>query len=135
MNRPGAFRGLVDVQRAARTGSIRRRFTPQSTAARACVSLSAKMKRKLATTLCVLAIGSGTATTASADEGAAIVTDIVLVRPVAFAATVIGAAFFVLSLPVALTSKSVDRAAQALVVAPARATFTRPLGDFDALKD
>jgi hypothetical protein len=59
--------------------------------------------------------------------------DVVVARPLCFAATVIGSVFFVVSLPIAATTKSVNRSAQALVVTPAKATFTRPLGDFDAL--
>jgi hypothetical protein len=34
-------------------------------------------------------------------------------------------------LPAAIPSRSTKKAAQALVVTPAKATFTRPLGDFD----
>ncbi len=56
--------------------------------------------------------------------------DAILVRPVCFVASIIGTAVFVVSLPVAVTSKSVHRAAKALVVTPGQATFTRPLGDF-----
>jgi hypothetical protein len=43
---------------------------------------------------------------------------------------VVGGAIFVISLPVAAISGSIDSAAHALVVKPARATFVRPLGDF-----
>jgi hypothetical protein len=64
----------------------------------------------------------------------AIVADVVLVRPLAFAATVIGSAFFVVALPIAAISRSVDQTAHALVVRPARATFTRPLGEFETLR-
>lgn len=93
------------------------------------------MKAKLVVTLCVLAMIWGSATPASADQGAAIIADVAIVRPVCFIATVVGSAFFVISLPLAATSRSVNRAARALVVAPAKATFTRPLGDLDSLKD
>jgi hypothetical protein len=44
---------------------------------------------------------------------------------------VAGSALFVVCLPFAALSKSVKSTAHALVVAPAQATFTRPLGDFD----
>jgi len=55
--------------------------------------------------------------------------DFLLLRPVGFAATVIGAGVFVLSLPWSLLGRNVDEAAQKLVVEPAKFTFTRPLGD------
>jgi len=58
-----------------------------------------------------------------------------VVRPLCFVATVIGSVFFVVSLPVAATSKSVRQSADSLVITPARATFTRPLGDIDVLND
>ena len=57
--------------------------------------------------------------------------DAVVMRPALFAATVVGSAIFVVTLPAAALSKSVKSTAHALVVAPARATFKRPLGDFD----
>lgn len=69
------------------------------------------------------------------DNGTAMMVDVVIARPLCLAATVLGSAFFVLSLPIALPTKSVNRSAQALVVTPAKATFTRPLGDFESLKE
>jgi hypothetical protein len=48
---------------------------------------------------------------------------------------VLGSAIFVVSLPVTAISKSVKKTADTLVVKPANATFTRPLGDMDALID
>ena len=70
----------------------------------------------------------------SADPGIIIV-DTVVVRPACLVVTVVGAAFFVVALPVAAISKSVKPTANTLVVKPAKATFTRPLGDMDALLD
>jgi hypothetical protein len=67
------------------------------------------------------------------DQSGDIAVDTLIVRPVCFLATVLGSALFVVSLPVAAISKSVRPAAHALVVRPARATFTRPLGDFTSL--
>jgi hypothetical protein len=55
--------------------------------------------------------------------------DAVLGRPVGFAATVVGGALSVVSLPVAATSGSIKSTADSLVGKPARFTFTRPLGD------
>ena len=64
----------------------------------------------------------------------AMIADTLIVRPACFVATVIGTAFFVVSLPFAALSKSVDKTAETLVLKPARATFTRPLGEFGELK-
>jgi hypothetical protein len=64
----------------------------------------------------------------------AVAADAIFARPMCFAATVIGSALFVVCLPVAAISHSVKHTAHVLVVKPARATFTRPLGDLDDLK-
>ena len=61
--------------------------------------------------------------------------DALVVRPVCLAATVVGSAVFVVALPWAAMSKSVKKTAHALVGKPANATFTRPMGDMEALKD
>jgi len=96
------------------------------------------MKTKLVTAVCVLAISLVSVTpcrAADKADPAAVVIDVVVARPVCLAVTVFGAAFFVASLPIAAVAKSVNRTADALVVKPAKATFTRPLGDFDTLSD
>ena len=96
------------------------------------------MKSKLITAICVLAIGLGSAASSRASENSGpltVATDAVVIRPACLLATVVGSAFFVVSLPVAAISKSVKKTANTLVVKPANATFTRPLGDMDALID
>jgi hypothetical protein len=96
------------------------------------------MKAKLLSAICLLAIGSVSVApcraTGTPDAGAVVV-DAFLARPVCLAATVVGTAFFIISLPIAAISKSVDASRDALVVKPAKATFTRPLGDFSAISD
>jgi hypothetical protein len=95
------------------------------------------MKRVFIVSLCVLTTVLGSANPASAadDAGMAMIADVVIARPACFVATAVGSVFFVVSLPFALISKSVKQTANALVVVPARATFTRPVGDFDSLMD
>jgi hypothetical protein len=95
------------------------------------------MKTKLITTVCALALVFGGAQSSFASEGDSVnmVADIVLVRPACLVATAAGSVFFVIALPIAAISKSTKKAANALVVQPAKATFTRPLGDMNALKD
>jgi hypothetical protein len=58
----------------------------------------------------------------------AMLADVIVVRPFGIAATVLGTAVFVVSLPFTLPTRSVDKAAQKLVVDPAKFTFARPLG-------
>ena len=58
----------------------------------------------------------------------AMVTDTVLVRPVMLAVTVVGTAFFVVSLPFSVLGGNVGQAADTLMVQPAANTFIRCLG-------
>jgi hypothetical protein len=55
--------------------------------------------------------------------------DLLIARPGGLAATVLGAAVFVVGLPFTLINGSTEQAAQQLVVQPAQYTFTRPLGE------
>jgi len=92
------------------------------------------MKAKLTTVVCVLAMGLACTTNAWAvreTDPAATACDALVVRPVSLVATVVGAAVFVVSLPLAVPTKSVKSAADALVMTPARFTFKRQLGDFE----
>lgn len=92
------------------------------------------MKSRVIAAGCVLALlAAGAPRSFASENPAAIVVDTVLVRPFCLVSTIIGSAFFVISLPVAATSKSVRATANALVVKPAAATFTRPLGEFEDL--
>jgi hypothetical protein len=94
------------------------------------------MKRKLLTVLCVclMSLGGVNTSRASDDHAVAVIADVTLVRPGCFIATVIGSACFVVALPFAAVSGSVKETADALVVQPAQATFTRPVGDFTSLE-
>ena len=94
------------------------------------------MKSKpIVTVISVLALLLSTSPTAFASDdtdATSVVIDVAVARPFTFALTVLGSALFVVSLPVAIPSGSVDKAAHTLVTAPAKDTFKRPLGD---LKD
>ena len=94
------------------------------------------MKIKLLVIVCALAISLGGVNVcrASDDNSIATITDVTLVRPGCFVAMLIGTAFFIVALPVAAVSHSVSQTADTLVVAPAQATFTRPIGDFTTLE-
>ena len=58
------------------------------------------------------------------------VADALIVRPLGIVATILGAGLFLISLPFSALGKNVSEAGQKLVVAPAKFTFTRPLGEF-----
>lgn len=97
-----------------------------------------QMKTKLLTLLCVLAVSLGSVTpcAASTDNGPLeVVADVLIVRPGCFVATVLGSALFVVALPAAAISRSVPQTAETLVVTPAKATFSRPVGDMTSLME
>jgi hypothetical protein len=94
------------------------------------------MKTTITTVLCVIALLMGSVPQVQAAEDnspLAVAVDAVVARPACFVATIVGSALFVISLPAAIPSKSVKKACDALVVTPAKATFTRPLGDMSSL--
>jgi hypothetical protein len=82
----------------------------------------------------VFGMGNISVSRASDDDDIATITDVALVRPGCFVATVLGSAVFVVALPFAAISGSVKSTADTLVLAPANATFTRPVGDFTSLE-
>ncbi len=59
----------------------------------------------------------------------AMIGDALVVRPLGIAATLVGLAAFIVSLPFSALGGNVGDAAQTLVVEPAEYTFSRPLGD------
>jgi hypothetical protein len=65
--------------------------------------------------------------TAAAD----IVIDVLITRPIGFVGLVTGTAAFILTLPVAVATGSVDRTRYAFVEVPYDYTFHRPLGDVE----
>ena len=97
-----------------------------------------EMRAKLLTGICVLAIGFGSVASSSASENGGpmeMAADAIVVRPACLVATVVGSAVFVLAWPWAAASHTVKKTADTLVVKPANATFSRPLGDMTALRD
>jgi hypothetical protein len=98
-----------------------------------------EMKTKLVTLMCVLVLLAGSVSPCMASSGDSgsleAVADVLVVRPGCFVATVLGSVVFVVALPIAAISRSIPHTAQVLVVNPARATFSRPVGDMDDLID
>ena len=62
--------------------------------------------------------------------GGAMMYDMVVIRPVGLVATVVGSAFWLISLPFSALGDNVDAATEKLVKDPAGYTFKRPLGEF-----
>jgi len=93
------------------------------------------MRTKILLVLCATMIGMGNFTVSRAEDNSLYtVADVVLVRPGCFLATLLGSVVFVVSLPIAATSHSIRQSADTLIVSPAQATFTRPLGDFSTIE-
>jgi hypothetical protein len=93
------------------------------------------MKNKIMLLLCALTFtfGGVTSSRADVDKSLDVVGDLALVRPGCFVVTVVGSAIFVVALPFAAMSGSIHDTADTLVLHPAEATFTRPVGDFNTL--
>ena len=88
------------------------------------------------TSIALLVICALIASTASAfaeppKDGMAIVADVLFARPVGLVSIVAGTVMYVVALPFAIPSGSVDTAGKLLVADPVKYTFCRPLGDFD----
>ena len=58
----------------------------------------------------------------------AIILDILVLRPLGFCGTILGASAFVMSLPVSIPSKKMDEVLENVVMVPYGFTFERPLG-------
>jgi len=83
----------------------------------------------LATMLSVLAPTMVQAAEIKEDPSAgAMVADAIIARPLLLATTVIGTAFYIVTLPFSLLGGNALDAGEALVVEPAKATFVRCLG-------
>lgn len=90
------------------------------------------MRKKLIAFLVIFALITAAAPAMAGEiDEADIIADALVVRPVSFAAMLVGSVIFVVALPFSIPSGSVGTVGQELVVTPAKYTFVRPLGDFD----
>jgi hypothetical protein len=64
-------------------------------------------------------------------SGAAMFVDGLVIRPLGVAATLLGSAIFIVTLPFSALGGNVGQARQALIDEPAIMTFKRPLGQFN----
>ena len=88
------------------------------------------MKRLTVTILIAICIIMTSIPALGNDQAIDATMDILLVRPVSLAATVVGTAIFIVSLPFSIPSQSVGVTARTLVAEPFKYTFTRPVGEF-----
>ena len=63
-------------------------------------------------------------------SGGEMIYDVLVIRPIGIVATVVGMAFFVVTLPFSALAGNVDTAGEKLVSDPGKYTFKRPLGEF-----
>jgi len=90
------------------------------------------MKKTSIALLVVCALIASTAPAfAEATDGAAVICDLLIARPVGLASIVIGSVAYIVALPFSIPSDSVGKTGQLLVAEPFKYTFSRPLGDFD----
>ncbi len=91
-----------------------------------------KIMSLLTATLLILAFNSvslaAVQESSSSPSTGAVVSDVLVLRPLGFVGTVLGSAAFVVSLPVTLATHKVDRSEKLLVQEPYDYTFERPLG-------
>ena len=94
------------------------------------------MKIKLLTAITTLMLlGSATPGYAYQDRSLDVVFDAALVRPSFVIVTAAGSVLFVAILPFSAMSGSVKTTAHTLVTVPAKAAFTRPVGDFSSIEE
>jgi hypothetical protein len=95
------------------------------------------MRRTFVLLVSIIFLAASTRRASAFEDGSfeAVAADAIVVRPFTFVATVLGSALFVVTLPVAAISKSTSKTAEALVLRPARMTFTRPLGELSTMTD
>ena len=88
------------------------------------------MKKALIIILTVLFAFTATLSFATENQDEAMIGDTLILRPLGLLGTAVGAGVFVLGLPFSATGNNIKESADTLVVAPAKFTFARPLGDF-----
>ena len=89
------------------------------------------MKKILALVLAVTFVLASVPAFAGTENDADIAGDVIFARPLGFASIVAGAGLFIVSLPLAIITGSVNKTGQTLVGNPVKYTLVRPIGDFD----
>ena len=95
------------------------------------------MKKMIIATFIVVTLISSSVPALAEEDGPGapeMIADAIIARPVGLVSIVLGTALFIVALPFAITSGSVEPVARTLVAAPCKFTFTRPVGDFSSLE-
>ncbi len=91
------------------------------------------MKKTVALLLALMIIFTSSAVFAKDKPDAVnVIGDMVLLRPLGVCTLVVGTAFFIVSLPIAVISQSTKQTAEVLVSDPFKFTFTRPLSEIES---
>jgi len=89
------------------------------------------MKRIVAILITLLILASASLVYAGEQPDTTnIVADIVIIRPLGFAALIGGSVLYIVSWPIAAITHSTDRTYQVLVKEPCEFVFKRPIGEF-----
>ena len=89
------------------------------------------MKKILALVVAVTFLLASVSAFAGTEDDAPVVGDIIFARPLGIVGMVAGAGLFILALPFAALTGSVDKTTTTLLKNPVDYTFSRPMGDFD----
>jgi len=89
------------------------------------------MKKILALVIAVTFLLASVSAFAGTENDAAVTGDIIFARPLGLLGIVAGIGLFVVSLPFAVISHSVDKTSKTLIENPVEYTFSRQMGDFD----
>lgn len=89
------------------------------------------MKKILALILAVAFVLASVPAFAGNENDSDVAGDIIFARPLGLASIVAGAGLFLVSLPFAIITGSVNKTGQTLVGNPIKYTLVRPIGDFE----
>ena len=89
------------------------------------------MKKILALVLAVTFVLASVPAFAGNENDSDVAGDIIFARPLGLASIVAGTGLFIVSLPFAIITGSVNKTGQTLVGNPIKYTLVRPIGDFE----
>jgi len=88
------------------------------------------MKKILILILSCMVLLQAASAFADPDDAVIAAADTVVARPLGIASIIVGTAFFIVTLPFAITSGTTKETADTLIGEPFRFTFDRPVGEF-----
>ena len=88
------------------------------------------MKKILILILSCMVLVQATSAFADPDDAFVAAADTVVARPLGIVSIIVGTAAFIVTIPFALTSGTMEESADTLIGEPFRFTFERPVGEF-----